>query len=140
MKFIFGAIALALTRASHSILDYGNVTQGLNPTEDQEKENTAAFLRAIYAANASDTDRVMEVPKGVKFSMFPIRAENMEDVTFDINGAVLATKRWLSWPIQGNYYDILFQIDNSKNLVFKSSTKSGSLDGQGFMWWVREIL
>jgi len=84
-----------------------NVTQGMNPTEEQEWENSAAFVRAVKAANNSETDKVFEVPKGVKFSMFPISVQNLEGVTFDINGEVLATKRWLSWPIHGDSYDNL---------------------------------
>lgn len=65
--------------------------------------------------------------------MMPIIVSNLNDITFDINGAVLASKRWENWPYsseenKSNYLDF-WTIQDSNGLTFKSSEKSGKIDG-----------
>jgi len=55
----------------HSILDFGNVTQGINPSLEAEKANGAAMVACIQAANATEesSERTCEVPAGVSITM-----------------------------------------------------------------------
>ena len=76
----------------------------------------------------------------------PVNVSYLYNVSINVDGSILATKRWKSWPIEGrknksrgSYVDF-FQIDDSDGLTFTSRNKTGKIDGQGYMWWVREIL
>lgn len=51
------------------------------------------------AANASSTDRTAEIPKGAVVSMMPVLSKNLTDVRLDINGDLLASKRFNNWTI-----------------------------------------
>jgi hypothetical protein len=38
------------------------------------------------------------VPKGAAVYMMPVAFEGLEDITIDINGAIVATANWQEWP------------------------------------------
>lgn len=77
--------------------------------------------------------------------MMPLYIANLTDVTINIDGTLLASQNWRQWPIyvpnggKSRYIDFL-TFDTSNGLTFNSPSKSGVLDGQGYMWWMREWL
>lgn len=83
--------------------------------------------------------------------MMPVLSKALLDVRLDIQGDLLASKRNANWTIYGGKGDessadnklkhvpfLWFQ--NCDGLVLESSTGKGKIDGQGYMWWVREFL
>lgn len=81
----------------------------------------------------------------------PMLSTELMNVRLDINGDLLASKRYKNWEIQGAKGDeessdnkmkhvpfLWFQ--NCDGLVLESSTSKGKIDGQGYMWWFREFL
>jgi hypothetical protein len=54
---------LSTSIAAHSVIDFGAVTSPLEIDTPTSFSNADAFLRTIQAANSSDTDRVVHIPK-----------------------------------------------------------------------------
>jgi hypothetical protein len=97
-----------------------------------------AIQEAILAANSTDNDdRLVEIP-AYTFSSLPIRSDNIDNITMQIDGKVLVSKDYKSFPNRDerNIEDFLAFYD-SNDLVFEGT---GVIDGQGFMWWVREFI
>ena len=139
------ATLLSVSQAAHSVLDYGNVTssiKGVTPSYDQQVENKKAIEAAINAANADQTgDRTFLVPKGTKIETMPLDVRDLKDVTIDIQGDILATSLWEQWPIGKKAYINFWEFTDCDGLTFQSNKeRSGKIDGQGYMWWIREIL
>jgi len=85
------------------------------------------------------------VPEGGWYSMMPVRFSNLEGITIRIDATIKASKRHTRYPVdhwrgdQGWYEHIhhFIEIYDSKNLKFEGT---GTVDGQGFMWWLREYI
>ena len=83
--------------------------------------------------------------------MLPILSKELMDVRLDIQGDLLASKRFKNWEIEGakgdeestdngmNHVPFLY-FQNCDGLVLESSNSKGKIDGQGYMWWFREFL
>jgi hypothetical protein len=50
-------------------------------------------------ANASETDRTVYVPSGDVYTMMPVHAENIFNITIHIDGLVYASEDNVNWPI-----------------------------------------
>jgi len=63
----------------------------------------------------------------------------LNDVTLVVNGTFYQSKNWVQYPYghEDSHYDALFYFDNVHGIAIIGN---GTLDGQGFMWWIREIL
>jgi len=85
--------------AVNSILDCKSFTPGKNMKPDQELANSECWKQTVLAANASATDRVALIPKGVKVSMLPFAISDLVNVTFRIDGTVYASLNWKHWPV-----------------------------------------
>ena len=139
MKFLLSMLmAVGAVSAAHNIFDYGHVTQGRsNGTVEQEFENTNAMLKALLAANNS-ADRVVEIPKGSVITMMAWNISSLYDITIKLDGDVYATKYWKQWPRTPSgdrmHFWQFYYCDGIK------IEGSGMMDGQGYMWWWREIL
>ena len=133
-------LALAFVASTHSIDDFGAV-----PNDSSTKaalNNKNAMLKAIDAAMADKTDRTVEVPFGKnrernEYWMLEVAAFNLTDITFEINGEIVFPDDQTLYPHFGNSYSDLIYLENCKNIHFKGS---GSLEGQGYWWWVNEFL
>jgi hypothetical protein len=83
-------LALALTgtvavQAAHSVIDFGANSTEIECDTVSAFANTNAFLQAVQAANSSDVDRVVVIPKlpqNHKLFMMPILMENLHNITF----------------------------------------------------------
>jgi len=135
------ASLLSFTGAVHSILDYGNVTNSIksgSPTYEQQVANKFAIEEAINAANADKSgDRTILVPAGVRIETFPIDVRDLKDIILEIQGDIIATSLWEQWPYGKHGYINFMQFTDCDGLTFHGK---GKIDGQGYMWWVREFL
>lgn len=97
-------------------------------------------MDAIVAANTTTTmdDRTVTVPSGLTFYTMPIWADEITNIVFQIDGTLRLSKRHRQFPlrIEGKVRD-LFRFNDVDSITFQGS---GEIDGQGYMWWVRELL
>ena len=83
----------------------------------------------------------MLVPADHTFNMLPIVIGDITDLTITIDGTIKVSKRHHKWPTHYNEglkkpkVDDFFQFTDMHNFVIRGS---GTVDGQGYMWWVRE--
>jgi len=117
-------------------VDYG-VHLGRDVSYEQEKANARAFEQA--ASDANVTDKVVTFSEGV-LSMSNIELWSLYNVRFEIDGTILATKNWEDWPTDAGHKNSVnhlhfWQVNDCNNITFAGS---GTIDGQGFMWWIRE--
>ena len=131
--------ALFAVTSARSILDY-NVTLGKGISVDDEFKNARALERAFEDANADASDREVLIPKGTVFSMMPTYMKNLENVSLKVDGTILQSMNWVQYPnghdASGDYDALLF-FEACDGILIEGS---GTIDGQGFMWWIREIL
>jgi len=69
--------------------------------------------------------------------MFPIEANFLNDVTIRVDGTIKATQDFKNWPHDHKSYVPWWFFNDCNNIRFEGK---GVLDGQGYMWWVREFL
>ena len=87
------------------------------------------------------------IPEGYWFSMMTVKYEGLTNVSVRIDGTIKASKRHTMYPFDLSYneekdtwkYRVhhFLQFDWAKKVVFKGK---GTVDGQGFMWWMREYI
>ena len=127
-------------KAVHSIFDIGQF--GAIPHQDHisaQFANQQAFLKAVNAANSTDTEeRVVRVSKGTYYFM-PVYMNNIVNVSFLIEGKMTASKSILHWPKQpnGKNYQDFIRCDSCKNIEISGG---GKIDGRGYHWWLVCIL
>ena len=56
------------------------------------------------------------------------------NITIQVEGTVLASKRWNEWPTVGTQRINFWTIVDSSDISIKGN---GTIDGQGYMWWIR---
>jgi hypothetical protein len=128
------AVAVA---SAHSILDFGTVTLGQNPTSDQEFANRDAMVAALTAANstAEASERFVEIPAGHDISMHAFHIEHLNNVTIKLNGNVFATENnWKDWPAPGDSLNGKGRIQFWEFYYCDGITieGNGTMDGRGF--------
>lgn len=106
-------------------------------------------MDAIVAANytTDGSEREVLIPAGRNFHMQPVWARNFTNVTISIEGNITASKRHHRWPTTVHF-------DEKKNIT-KTNIRdfidfeyvhdvlvrgNGQVDGQGYMWWIREYI
>ena len=100
------AFIVASTCVAHNILDYGAIED--KTTHHAEVTNSMAIQEAMMAANSDENDdRTVEIPAGRTFSSLPITGNDIKKITFIIDGTLLCSKDFNSFPV-GNEraYDI----------------------------------
>jgi polygalacturonase len=130
----------------YSIMDYGAIPHD-EDSWDTEWINTNAFRLALEAAtNNTYGTHIVHIPEGYWFSMFPVEVEWLTDITIQIDGVIKASKRHtrypVSWELRGDgswrqRVSNFMQFDHANRILFKGK---GMVDGQGFMWWMREYI
>jgi polygalacturonase len=100
-------------------------------------------MDAIVAANYTDSsdyfyNRVVEIPSNYTFHMMGVWADGFSNIDIVIDGTIMLHKDHRKWPVdqKGNIRDFL-GFENIENVTF---TGNGTVDGQGYMWWVRDLL
>ena len=71
--------------------------------------------------------------------MTAVWANGFSNMTFTIDGTIKLSKNHHRWPIGKNEKIVrdLIAFEDVENITFRGS---GTVDGQGYMWWVREYL
>ena len=91
IKLFIYTYIIAVVAAVHNILDQKNLTLGPDATVAQQRANSLAFQNVVVLANSTEYDRVVLVPENVTIYMLPAAFENLKNVVFDINGALIAS-------------------------------------------------
>ena len=139
MNYILSLCALLAVTSARSILDY-NITTGKEISVDDEFKNARALERAFEDANNDASDREVLIPKGTVMSMMPTYLKNLTNISLRVEGSILQSKNWVQYPFSNdddNHYDALLWFQRCDGILIEGK---GTIDGQGFMWWVREIL
>jgi len=137
-KKVAGLFAMAGTaNAVHNILDYGAIPDLENPIT--ERNNSNAIEAAFASANEDALDREVYVPAGYTFSTLEINASNVHDITFTIDGTLLHSKNFESFPQEEGTSGIVdyLTMDDIENVLIRGE---GVVDGQGYLWWQREYV
>ena len=137
---IFAAAILYLSQVQckvQNILDFGAI-----PDDDSlkaEQVNAQAFMDALVAANytTDGTEREVLVPSGHTFGMMAVWGDEFTNITITIDGNIKASKRFNKWPTNGNSVRNFMDFNEIHNVIFRGV---GTVDGQGYMWWIREYL
>jgi len=96
-------------------------------------------MDALVAANYTldGTEREVLIPYNHTFGMMAVWAENFTDITITVDGTLKLSKRHNKWPLLNNRARHFIEFDEIHNVSFRGN---GTIDGQGYMWWVREFL
>lgn len=117
-------LALGLT---HIVEDFGAVA-GVEDW-DTAVQNANAFLKALLAANASDSDRTVIFSEGSSYFMYAMNGTDLHDVTIQIDGTLRYSDEIKNWPSK-NYALMYFTGCEGIHITGK-----GMIDGQGLNWW-----
>lgn len=102
---VVGTASLA---SAHNVFDFGANSTEVECDTPSAFANTNAFLSAIQAANSSTTDRVVHIPKlpaGQRLYMMPLLIENVNNVSFVIDGDVVASSDNINWPNHTDWHE-----------------------------------
>ena len=128
------SLLLSLSMA-FDIRDFGAVAD--DDSLSAEQINGQAIMDAIVAANYTDTDRTVFVPN-MTFHCMPVWATHINNITFQIDGTIMLSKRHHKIPLrkEKKIRDMFF-FEDVDGLTVQGV---GTVDGQGYMWWIRELL
>jgi polygalacturonase len=122
------------TNAYQSITDFGALAD--ENSNSAAAINSHALGKALYAANASSTDRVAYVPAGSSFYIFMTNASNLYNVTLRVDGTLIVSNNLTAFPTQHDHSSTLHITDSA----FVTIEGYGTWDGQGYDWWWDVIL
>jgi len=96
-------------------------------------------MEALVAANytTDGTEREVLIPQGHTFGMMACWGEEFANITITVDGNIKASKRHNKWPINGKSVRDFWSFTEIHNVTFRGV---GTIDGQGYMWWIREYL
>ena len=94
----------------------------------------SGYYRAFANASApSSIDRTVVVPAHKKFYQYPWSVYGQSNITLQIDGTIVLQQNVSAWPrIDGSCADAI-NFTTCDQLVVQGS---GTIDGQGFEWWV----
>ena len=99
--------------------------------------NSKALVQAMTSANSSIEDRVALVPGGFEnFYFLPVEFTYLKDVKLEINSRLVLSNNFTDYSdfTPGN---AAIQFSEGRNVTLFGT---GTVDGQGFVWWVAQIL
>ena len=71
--------------------------------------------------------------------MMPVEVHDLYNMTITIDGTLKASKRQHKWEFKTNKTDLANFMHFEEVHNFKING-TGTIDGQGYMWWVREFI
>ena len=108
---------------------------GLVPSDDSEateERNAELFNVALQGLRPGD---VLLLPAKPFHLMGGLLGVNLSDVVLSLDGELIFSKRTKSWPRRpGGGVLPCMRFEGLRNVTFTSS-KKGTLDGQGAAWW-----
>ena len=82
--------------------------------------------------NATQGSTVL-VPKYSNYYIFSVYIAGLKQVQLQVEGKLIAISNITAWPVMdGNYQSVLY-FPNCSDFTL---TGSGTIDGQGYKWWV----
>ena len=145
---VFFLLAGAALCSAHNILDYGAIPNNVSLAAAQA--NGYAIYQAIQAANSDPIDRVAHIPSlpdGMNFTMVPYdQYFGLDNVTIVLDGVLNLypgpTENWPNVSVgqEGapGPLDVI-AIFNSNEVTLTSWTQNGTIFGNGYHWWWKEI-
>ena len=101
----------------------------------------------MLQANASETDKTVFISSDLVISLMPCLFQDLKNVTLKVEGTILQSLNHLQYPHGGNRgdntsrseepYNALFHFEQCEDVTLGGN---GTIEGQGFKWWVREFL
>jgi len=73
----------------------------------------------------------------------PILMRDVHGFTLNVEGTILASQNFKKWPLNpddSKRFAEMFSFIDCSDITFESRSKTGVIDGQGYMWWLREFL
>ena len=129
-------LQLALARV-HDIRDFGAIHD--DDSLIAEQVNAQAFMDALVAANyTTGPVREVLVPANHTFGMLGVWGDNFTNINITIDGTIKLSKRHHHWPLADE--DSIRDFMMFRDIVNVTFRGEGTVDGQGYMWWVREFL
>ena len=92
-------------------------------------QNANAFLAALTAANASNTDRTIIFSEGKTYYMYAVNITSMRDITIQVDGILRYSDEIKNYPTKN--YGLMYFLD-CEGIHLKGK---GQIDGQGLNWW-----
>jgi len=124
---VLAILAIVSSTSAVSIEAYGAVAAD-NSTATAFV-NAQALTWAIGNASAGlASDRIVEIPSGKKFFFYPVSVSHIQDVTFQLDGDLIASGDIKNWPTANNRYSYMLNFEYCNRLAFLGQ---GSIDGQG---------
>lgn len=115
----------------HSILSYGGIAG--DSSNEAGWTNSAAFTKALVAANSSTTDRTVLIPSNNDFYIFEVEVSYMVNITITIDGNLYVSNNISAWPTSNSRHILAsLYIGDSQGVTINGS---GKFDGQGYEWW-----
>jgi len=106
-------------------------------------KNADALNTAISLAGQDSDNAEVQVPAGLNFTIMPVTIEPLGDeftnepVTLTIDGTLTASDDFRNYPLDDDQVKNIFTIMNWDGLHIQGA---GVIEGQGFMWWVRDFM
>lgn len=114
-----------------SILSYGAIAG--DSSNDAGWTNSAAFTKALLAANSSNTDRTVLIPANNEFYIFEVEVSNLFNITITIDGNLYVSNNISAWPTSNSRHILAsLYIGDSSGITINGT---GTFDGQGYDWW-----
>ena len=128
---VFVVYTLATSVWAISITQFGAISN--DGSDATSAINAAALLKTFLAAHASSTDRVVLVPAGGNFTIFPTYVSAVNNISFQVDGILTVNNNITAtaWTRGGVDYGVV-QIVDSSDLEVRGA---GLYDGQGYTWW-----
>eukprot|EP00475_Leptophrys_vorax_P002192 TRINITY_DN11249_c0_g1_i1.p1 TRINITY_DN11249_c0_g1~~TRINITY_DN11249_c0_g1_i1.p1 ORF type:complete len:439 (+),score=108.58 TRINITY_DN11249_c0_g1_i1:67-1383(+) len=103
--------------------------------------NAEAFKAAVSkaASLASMSERVVEIPAGQVYYMYTVLTTDVDNLVINVSGTLIAHDNYTYWEIRQGGYGHFLQFVNCNNLTI-TGNGDGVIDGQGYNWWLEEIL
>lgn len=118
------------------------LTPQLRPNDESSHTahlNSLNLTEAIYAANASLTDKNVIIPPGKYYLLGPIVINQVYNVKITLHAEFIFKSNIQTYPSDNGYYADLWTFFDCHYIQF-IGTQEGSIDGSGYEWWLQSIL
>ena len=115
-----------------SVDSYGAIAN--DSSVEAAVKNSQAISQALQNASLGST---VLVPKYSNYYIFSVYAVGLKQVQLRIEGKLIAISNITAWPVMdGDYQSVLY----FPNCLDFTLTGPGTIDGQGYRWWVELCL
>jgi polygalacturonase len=138
--FFSFCIVSQVASIEYSIDSFGAIPNNSTPTA--ATANSIALMKALAAANRTSNNDVVVIPHAQTYDIFHVKSDRLLNVTLRVDGTLRANDQidlWL-WPIDnrtgGDEDWAVLQFTEARGFHL---TGNGTIDGQGYPWWINVI-